>query len=201
MAIIGRVISAGIQEFRASCLDGQGAAPGFGGLVWTKMGDGGRIYAIVTDLSIAEDALIGQIARSFEVENSLMWDNRRNRSVAVIINAVVVGFCSGNAVQYRIPSHPPAVLEVVERSSIDDTTAFCASGSYDYLRYLVRQINVPRYDLLAAHFAWMNQNLEKEKVPGWREAAVKKINSLLQSDPECFIRLLEILSHMETACL
>ena len=197
MAIVGRIISAGIREFRASCLDGQGLAPGFGGLIWTKMGDGGRIYAIVTNLTISEDALIGQIARSVEVETSILWDNRHNRSIPVLINAVVVGFSSRNTFQYRMPPHPPAVLEVVETCTEEEAISFCAGGNYDHLRYLVTQFDVPRYDLLAAHFAWMNQNLEKGKVPGWRESALRKMNSLLQSDPDCYIRLLEFISHME----
>ena len=197
MTELGRIISAGIQEFRASCTNGKETLPVLGGLVWAKMGEDGKIYAVVKNLTISEDGLIAQIARSIEMDPSLLWDNRRNRTIAVVINAVVVGFSVEKDYQHRIPSHPSAVLEIVESCSMEDAAAFCTSSNYDYLRFLMPQYDVPRFDLLAAHFSWLQHTLSKEITKKWKDSAIRKLHSLLQDDPDCYLRLVEFLYHLE----
>jgi hypothetical protein len=198
MAIIGRIISTGIQQFRSSCTEAYDQKPGFGDLIWARLEGTGRVYAVITDLTVSEDALIEQIAHSANVDEMLLWDNRRNRVMSRTITAVVVGFTMEDEIQFRLPPHPPAVLEPVQSCSQDDVTVFYSDGNFDYVRHLITPGSIPHFDLLAAHIFWVDQWLSlNERADTKKDNLKRKLNTLLQDDPECYIRLLELISSFE----
>ena len=183
MIEIGRLLRASTTGFIVGCRVAQLQEPAFGALVRAPITDDYQVYGLIYDIHIDDDGLVRQLVTAANpVSPEIIADNRVNRNVPVEISVLSVGYQQGGSIYHLLPPRPPLSLDVIYACEDDELRAFTAAGRFGYFRHILRSVDLPVGELLAAH---LQQALPAHRVAGdaeWINRATQELITLLRDD-------------------
>jgi len=191
---VGYLLRSNISGFVAGSPVTDQETPRFGGLVKAPLGQN-SIYGLVYDISIVDDGLVRQLVTAPRVDPTVIADNRTNRTVPLEISVLAVGYQQG-AISHLLPPRAPLSLELIEECSPEEIAEFTGIG-FGYLRHVLRNIELPVSNLLAAH---VQQAAEAHAAMGndaWGRAAAEELIILLRDDYPVLMDVLSSLGNAE----
>jgi hypothetical protein len=195
---IGRLLRAAIPGFVVGCRVNQLESPKFGALVSVPLADGSEIYGLIHDIRIDDDGLVRQLvtvdtmdANSFE---AVIADNRLNRNVPVEMSVLAIGYQQNGQVFHLLPPRPPLSLDQIFLCGPEELVRFTSAGRFGYFRHILRAIDLPVGELLAAHLQQAGQAHRTAGEPRWINRAVQELIVLLRDDYQTLMSVLSALS-------
>lgn len=181
---IGRLLSAGITSFTVGCSVSKVNTPAFGALVRVTPDMPGdyHIFGLIYDIHIEDDGLVRQLVTTENVIPTVIADQRQNRNVPVEISVLTVGYCQGERMYHLLPPRIPLSLEMIYLSDPDEIRRFTAAGRFGYFRHVLRAVDLPVGELLAAHIQLARAAHEDGHNPEWMKAATRELIVLLRDD-------------------
>ena len=179
---IGRLLRAGTTGCIIGCRVTQLSVPAFGGLVRIPLEDGSQVYGLIHDIHIDDDGLVRQLVTSGEVDEGVILDNRVNRNVPVEIGVIFVGCERAGAVSHLLPPRPPLTLDKIFACSNAEMVRFTNAGRFGYFRHVLRAVDLPAGELLAAHLEQAQQAQVDCGDPAWIRRATQELITLLRDD-------------------
>lgn len=201
---IGRLLRAGTAGFVVGCRVSQSASPAFGALVDVPQGGDYHIYGLIHDIRIDDDGLVRQLVTAEGVDESVIADNRVNRNVPLEISVLAVGYEQGGRIYHSLPPRPPLSLDVIYLCGEVELRRFTAAGrfvpqssrDFGYFRHVLRSVDLPVGELLAAHIRQANKAHHAAGNPEWAKAATQELITLLRDD---YSTLMAVLGALEDA--
>lgn len=182
MTGMGRLLRSGT----ASCVIGvnvsQIDAPSFGGMVRIPLDNGLQIYGLIFDIRVQDDGLVRQLATSPEVSEAVIADNRRNRTVPVEISVLFIGHALKGEISHLLPPRPPLSLDMIYACGPDELCCFTNAGRFGYFRHILRSLEAPAGELIAAHLREAHRAHCGQGNPGWAVSATQELITLLRDD-------------------
>jgi len=179
---IGRLLRAGTAGFVVGCRVSQLEAPAFGGLVRAPLDGKTQIYGLIYDIHIDDDGLVRQLVTSEGVEESVIADNRLNRNVPLEISVLAVGHSQDGRISHMLPPRPALSLDRILRCEDDDLRQFTRAGRFGYFRHILRLVDAPVGELLAAHLQQAGQAHSRAGDAAWLPSAAQELITLLRDD-------------------
>ena len=193
---IGRLLRAGTVGFVAGCRVSQLESPSFGALVRVPLGANYAIYGLIHDLRIDDDGLVRQLAAAEIVNDAVILDNRQNRNVPVEMSVLCVGYSLDNQVVHLLPPRPPLSLDQLYLCDEQELCEFTRVGRFGYFRHILRAVDLPTSEVLAAHLQQTHLAQQKFGDPGWLEQATQELTTLLRDDYATLMSVLGALSEI-----
>jgi hypothetical protein len=188
---IGRLLRSNTAGCVVGCRVNQKDAPTFGQMVRINLGDGFQVYGLVHDIHIDDDGLVRQLVTAPGISEEVIEDNRQNRNMPVEMSVVFIGWeQNGRISQTRVP-RPPLSLDEIFPSSADEIVKFVKSGKFGYFRSLLRDLEIPAADLLAAHLRQIHETLKNTGSNLEIEEPLREVIALLKDD---YPQLMDVLS-------
>ena len=187
---IGRLLRAGTTGFVVGCRVNQLESPSFGGLVRVPLGDNYEVYGLIYDIRIDDDGLVRQLVTADGVDESIIADNRTNRNVPVEVSVLAVGYRQGEQVHHLLPPRPPLSLDVIYLCDDAEIRTFTSAGRFGYFRHVLRAVDLPVGELLAAHLQQAQEAHTRAGNPAWIEAASQELITLLRDDYQTLMAVL-----------
>ena len=191
---IGRLLRAGTTGFVMGCRVSQAETPIFGGLVRAPLDKDYAIYGLIYDIHVDDDGLVRQLVTSAEMDESIIADNRVNRNVPLEISVLAVGYSQGGQISHLLPPRPPLSLDRILRCEGTELRQFTRAGRFGYFRHVLRMLDAPVGELLAAHIQQARQAHRKAGDAGWEQAATQELITLLRDDYPTLMSVLGSLS-------
>jgi hypothetical protein len=181
---IGRLLSAGNTEFTVGCSVSQLNVPAFGSLVRVtpNTAEAYDVFGLIHDIHIDDDGLVRQLVTTDQVDAAVIADNRVNRNVPVEISVLAVGYRQGERIYHLLPPRPPLSLDVIYLCEADELRRFTAAGRFGYFRHVLRAVDLPVGELLAAHLQQARTAHEAANNLEWASAATRELITLLRDD-------------------
>ncbi len=181
---IGRLLSAGITSFTVGCSVSKVNTPAFGALVRVTPNtpDDYHVFGLIHDIHIEDDGLVRQLVTTDNVADDVISDQRQNRNVPIEISVLSVGYCQGERIYHLLPPRIPLSLEMIYLSDPDEIRRFTAAGRYGYFRHVLRAVDLPVGELLAAHIQQARAAHEEKHNPDWAREATRELIILLRDD-------------------
>lgn len=179
---IGRLLRAGTTGCVIGCRVSQLSVPAFGGMVRIPLEDGCQVYGLIHDIHIDDDGLVRQLVTAGEVSEEVILDNRVNRNVPVEVAVIFVGHERDGRVSHLLPPRPPLTLDAIYTCSAEELAAFTSAGRFGYFRHVLRAVDLPVGELLAAHLEQASQAHAAAGNPDWARAATQELIVLLRDD-------------------
>ena len=176
---IGHLLRASNTGFVAGCSVAQLEVPALGMLVRAPLGDGYQVYGLITDIHIEDDGLVRQLVTAGDISPEVMQDNRERRIVPVEMSVLAVGYEQDGAIFHLLPPRPPLSLDALFLASDAELAKFTGAGRFGYFRHLLRAVNIPTGEVLAAHILDVKQRTKNKK---WVEQAIQELIALLRDD-------------------
>jgi hypothetical protein len=192
---IGRLLRAGTTGFIAGCRVNQMEAPSFGALVTAPLDGGYEVYGLIYDIHIDDDGLVRQLVTADNVSPEVFRDNRERRIVPVELSVLVVGYQSGGKIYHLLPPRPPLSLDVICSCEDEDLVKFTSAGRFGYFRHILRALDVPVGEVLAAHLQQAGRAHGKDGTK-WLEQATQELITLLRDDYPTLISVLGALNEV-----
>lgn len=193
---VGRLLRAGTQGFVAGCRVSQMESPSFGALVRVPTGNDVHIFGLIHDMRIDDDGLVRQLATLETIDDVILKDNRLNRNVPVELSVLAVGYSQDGRISHLLPPRPPLSLDLLYPCSAEELRQFTSSGRFGYFRHILRALDVPQGELLAAHLQQASQAHAQGGDAGWRDRAMQELITLLRDDYPTLMSVLGALSDM-----
>ena len=191
---IGRLLRANTVGFVVGTRVTQLDTPCFGALVRVPQENGYQIYGLIYDIHIDDDGLVRQLVTAEGVEESVIADNRLNRNVPLEISVLAVGYAQNGTIYHLLPPRPPLCLDVIFLCEPDELCRFTSAGRFGYFRHVLRAIDLPTGELLAAHLQLTQIAQAASGNPGWATAATQELITLLRDDYPTLMGVLGALS-------
>ena len=191
---IGRLLRAGISGFVVGCRVSESLNPAFGALVNIPQGQDYHIYGLIHDIRVDDDGLVRQLVTAEGVDESVIADNRLNRNVPLEISVLAVGYAQNGTIYHLLPPRPPLCLDVIFLCEPDELCRFTSAGRFGYFRHVLRAIDLPAGELLAAHLQLTQIAQAASGNPGWATAATQELITLLRDDYPTLMGVLGALS-------
>ena len=191
---IGRMLRANTAGFMIGCRVAQYEAPSFGSLVRVPQGNGYQIYGLIHDIHIDDDGLVRQLVTAEGVDEEVIADNRLNRNIPLEMSVLSVGFSQGVQIFHLLPPRPPLSLDVIYLCSEAELCSFTAYGRFGYFRHILRAVDIPVGELLAAHLQQAQAAHLSAGNPDWVDAATQELITLLRDDYPTLMSVLGALS-------
>lgn len=191
---IGRMLRANTAGFMIGCRVAQFEAPSFGSLVRVPQGNGYQIYGLIHDIHIDDDGLVRQLVTAEGVDDEVIADNRLNRNIPLEMSVLSVGFASSGQIFHLLPPRPPLSLDVIYLCDPADLCRFTSAGRFGYFRHILRAVEVPIGELLAAHLQQARAAHRSAGDPNWADAATQELITLLRDDYPTLMSVLSALS-------
>ncbi len=179
---LGRLLRSGTTGCVVGCRVSQLDAPAFGGLVRIPLGDGSENFALIYDIHIDDDGFVRQLVTADGISEEVIQDNRINRSVPVEISALFVGCRQAGRISHLLPPRPPLTLDAIYACTPAELVEFTAAGRFGYFRHVLRSLDLPVGELLAAHLQQAARAQVAAGNPGWLSAATRELITLLRDD-------------------
>jgi hypothetical protein len=197
---IGRLLSAGNSEFTVGCSVSQLSVPAFGSLVRVtpNAAEEYHVFGLIHDIHIDDDGLVRQLVTTDQVDAAVIADNRINRNVPVEISVLAVGYRQGERIYHLLPPRPPLSLDVIYLCDPDELRRFTAAGRFGYFRHVLRAVDLPVGELLAAHLQRARAAHEAANNPDWASAATRELITLLRDDYPTLMSVLGALGDVIT---
>jgi hypothetical protein len=191
---IGRLLRASTTGFVIGCRVSQVNVPEFGALARAPLGDGYQVFGLITDISIEDDGLVKQLVTSDGIPPEVIADNRNNRNVPVEINVIAVGYQQNLVISHLLPPRPPLSLDAIFLCDASEICAFTSTGRFGYFRHILRATDLPVGELLAAHLRQSSSAQAAAGNPGWIDAAIQELITLLRDDYPTLMSVLSAVS-------
>jgi len=197
---IGRLLSAGNSAFTVGCRVSQLNVPAFGSLVRVTPSttEDYHVYGLIHDIHIEDDGLVRQLVTTDQVNEAVIADNRVNRNVPLEISVLAVGYRQGERIYHLLPPRPPLSLDVIYLCEADELRRFTAAGRFGYFRHVLRAVDLPIGELLAAHLQQARSVHEAASNPDWVNAATRELITLLRDDYPTLMSVLGALGDVVT---
>lgn len=179
---IGRMLRAGTAGFVVGCRVTQLDTPAFGSLVRVQMSPEYQVFGLIHDIHIDDDGLVRQLVTAANISDEVMEDNRLNRNVPVEISVLTVGYRQRGAVSHLLPPRPPLSLDLIYQCADDELCEFTGSGRFGYFRHVLRAVDAPVGELLAAHLQQAQAAHSAAGRSGWLDDATRELIVLLRDD-------------------
>ena len=180
---IGRLLRASTIGCVVGCKVSQINVPAFGNLVSVPLDDGTQVYGLIYDIHIDDDGLVRQLVTAENIKPEVIEDNRKNRNVPVEISVLFVGYRnSEDKIFHLLPPRPPLSLERLYPCTTDEIVRFTSAGRFGYFRHVLRAVELPISELLAAHLQQAGQAQRAQGDAEWIKAAMQELITLLRDD-------------------
>ena len=179
---IGRLLRANTTSFIVGCRVNQLEAPAFGAMVRIPLGEGYQIYGLIYDIRIDDDGLVRQLVTAHDVDEAIIADNRVNRNVPVEMSVLTVGYQDKGPIQHLIPPRPALSLDVIYLCTGKELAEFTSAGRFGYFRHVLRAMDIPVGELLAAHIQQANVAQAASGNADWSLEATQELITLLRDD-------------------
>jgi hypothetical protein len=180
---IGRLLRASTTGCAVGCKVSQINTPAFGNLVSVPLDDGTQVYGMIYDIHIDDDGLVRQLVTAETIRPEVIEDNRKNRNVPVEISVLFVGYRNNeDKIFHLLPPRPPLSLERLYPCTPDEIVAFTGAGRFGYFRHILRAVDLPISELLAAHLQQAGQAHRAKGDESWIKAATQELITLLRDD-------------------
>jgi hypothetical protein len=193
---IGRLLRAGTTGFVVGCRVPQLQYPTFGCLVRVPLAEGYQIYGLIHDIHIDDDGLVRQLVTAEGVDDNIIADNRLNRNIPLELSVIAIGYRQAGRIYHLLPPRPPLSLDIIYLCEEDELCAFTAAGHFGYFRHILRAIELPIGELLAAHLGQAHAAHCNAGDPNWSSKAIKEVITLLRDD---YPTLMTVLGSMSDA--
>ena len=97
---------------------------------------------------------------------------------------------NGATGNYLLPPTPPLTLDLMYACTPAEIRTFLSAGRFGYLRHVLRSLDLPVGELLAAHLQQAAAAMPAE----WLQAAMKELITLLRDDYATLMSVLGALS-------
>ncbi len=191
---IGKLLRAGTTGFVAGCRVSQLDAPELGALVRAPLAAGYEVYGLIYDIHIDDDGLVRQLVTAESVPPEVIADNRANRNVPVEISVLAVGYRQEGRISHLLPPRPPLSLDAIYLCDADEVCRFTSAGRFGYFRHVLRAVDLPVGELLAAHMRQAQAAHAAGGDPNWVSAATQELITLLRDDYAVLMSVLSTLS-------
>ena len=191
---IGRLLRAATTGFVVGCRVSQLEAPSFGALVRVPLGDDTQVYGLIHDIRVDDDGLVRQLVTTEGIDPAVIADNRLNRNVPLEMSVLAVGYQQGGRISHMLPPRPPLSLDAIYLCEAEALRQFTAAGRFGYFRHVLRAVDLPVGELLAAH---IQQAAAAHAAAGnreWVEQATQELITLLRDDYQTLMAVLSALS-------
>ncbi|MBN1537785.1 MAG: hypothetical protein JW908_13690 [Anaerolineales bacterium] len=191
---IGRLLRASVSGFVVGCRVMESDFPSLGGLVRVSLAKDYHIYGLIHDIHIDDDGLVRQLVTLDNVDPQVIADNRLNRNVPLEFSVLSVGYRQNERIFHLLPPRPPLSLDTIYLCSMDELLQFTSSGRFGYFRHILRAVDIPIGEVLAAHI----QQASSAHIQGgdsqWAERAIQELITLLRDDYPALMSLLGALN-------
>jgi hypothetical protein len=187
---IGRLLRAGTSGFVVGCRVSQLTTPSFGDLVRVALEGNYQIYGLIYDIHIEDDGLVRQLVTADEVDETIILDNRINRNVPIEMSVLSLGFELDGSISHLLPPRPPLSLDVIYACNAEEVRRFTANNRFGYFRHILRAVDLPAGELLAAHLQKANQVHLQFENHAWLDMAIEELITLLRDDYPVLMSLL-----------
>ncbi len=193
---IGRLLRASTTGFVIGCRVSQVESPEFGAMVQVPLGNDYQVYGLIYDIRIEDDGLVKQLVASEGIPAEVIADNRANRNVPVEIGVLAVGYQLRGTILHLLPPRPPLSLDLIYLCNPLELCAFTSAGHFGYFRHILRSADLPAGELLAAHLRQAQVAQTASRNPGWKDAAVQELITLLRDDYATLMSVLGAISDL-----
>jgi hypothetical protein len=191
---IGRLLRAGTTGFVVGCSVTQLESPSFGALVRVPLNGNYQIYGIIFDIHIDDDGLVRQLVTTEAIQENVIADNRRNRTIPVEMSVLSVGYRTGGKIYHLLPPRPALSLDKIFLCNSSDVQEFTSVGRFGYFRNILGAIDLPVAELIAAHLRQGNEaHLDAGDVD-WFHRAMQELIILLRDDYQTLMGVLSAVS-------
>jgi hypothetical protein len=194
---IGRLLRASVVEYVVGCHVSQIEVPAIGALVRAPLDAQDTIFGMIYDIHVDDDGLVRQLVTAGELDENVIADNRVNRNVPLEMSVLCVGHRRGERISHLLPPRPPLSLDVIYLCDDDELRRFTASGRFGYFRHILRRIDLPIDEILAAHLGMASQAHAKSGDRSWTQAANLELITLLRDDYPTLMRVLGAIADIE----
>ena len=191
---IGRLLRAGTTGFVVGCRVSQLNSPSFGALVKAPVEPGFEIYGLIHDIHIDDDGLVRQLVSAVGVDASVINDNRLNRNVPLEMSVLAVGYRMGGRIYHMLPPRPALSLSEIYLCDGQELAEFSSSGHFGYFRHVLRSVDLPGAELLAAHLQMASQAQRAVGNLDWLNQATQELIVLLRDDYALLMSVLSAVS-------
>lgn len=179
---IGRLLRAGTTGFVVGCRVAQIDAPSFGALVSVKLDGDYQVYGLIHDIHIDDDGLVRQLVTAEAVDDSVIADNRVNRNVPLELSVLTIGYRMDGKISHLLPPRPPLSLDVIYLCTAEEVRQFTGAGRFGYFRHVLRAVDLPGAELLAAHILQAGAAHAEMGDVEWKQRATQELITLLRDD-------------------
>jgi hypothetical protein len=192
---IGRLLSAGNTAFTVGCSVTQMNVPVLGALVRVTPNpeEAYHVYGLIDDIHIEDDGLVRQLVTTDQVDAAIIADNRINRNVPVEMSVLAVGYRQGERIYHLLPPRPPLSLDVIYLCKPDELVQFTSAGRFGYFRHVLRAVDLPVGELLAAHIQQARRAHQEAGQASWAYEATRELITLLRDDYPTLMSVLSAL--------
>lgn len=191
---IGRLLRASTTGCVVGCRVSNISSPAFGGMVRIPLDDQSEIYGLIYDIHIDDDGLVRQLVTAEGVSEDVILDNRLNRNVPVEISVLFVGYRQDEQIFHLLPPRPPLTLDAIYPCQANDLCEFSQAGRFGYFRHILRAVDLPVGELLAAHLRQASVVQFAAGNSGWTATATRELITLLRDDYPTLMAVLSALS-------
>ena len=194
---IGKLLRAENSQFVAGCRVRELETPALGALVKVTLEDQSEIYGLITNILINDDSLVRQLVSGVSIPTEYTADNRYNRNLPVEIHVLTVGYAQNGHISHRLPPRPPLSLDVLHLCNTTELCQFTSLNDQAYLRHILRLLDQPVEELLAAHLRQAKAVHEASNDSTWYPQACQKLITLLRDDYQRLTAVLDVLTDLE----
>ena len=191
---IGRLLRASTTGCVVGCRVSNISSPAFGGMVRIPLDGQCEVYGLIYDIHIDDDGLVRQLVTAEGVSEEVILDNRVNRNVPVEISVLFVGYRQQKQIYHLLPPRPPLTLDAIYPCQAGDLCEFSQAGRFGYFRHILRAVDLPVGELLAAHLRQVSDLQSASGNPAWIAAATQELIILLRDDYPTLMAVLSALA-------
>jgi hypothetical protein len=193
---IGRLLRSATTGFVVGCRVSQLEAPSFGALVRVPLDDNYQVYGLIHDIHVDDDGLVRQLVTTEGIDPAVIADNRLNRNVPLEMSVLAVGYQQSWYISHLLPPRPPLSLDAIYLCEAEALRQFTEAGRFGYFRHVLRAIDLPVGELLAAH---IQQAAAAHTAAGnreWVTQATQELITLLRDDYQTLMAVLGALGDL-----
>lgn len=179
---LGRLLRASTTGCVLGCKITRVEAPSFGSMVRIPLGNDLFTYGLIYDMHIDDDGLVRQLVTAPSLRPEVIQDNRENRNLPVEISILFIGYEKEGDIFHLLPPRPPLTLDMIYGCSTAELSRFTSAGRFGYFRHILRQVDLPVPELLAAHLQQAHAAQSASGNPHWLRDATRELITLLRDD-------------------